>query len=199
MTFSDDFVVPTFSAAEIGDGQRWSTWPATTPTERGPRPFPSWLVTSAAAIDTELGILKTGKEADVYLVDRTVPDDATPAAGTGRSVVLAAKRYRSAENTDFHRGAQYREGRRTRNTRDGRAMARASMHGRQVQAGLWAWAEFEALGRMFERGIAVPYPVQISYTEILMEFVGDHETRTAAPRLAQVGGTARCSGRCSSR
>lgn len=187
MTFSDDFVVPTFSAAEIGDGQRWSTWPATTPTERGPRPFPSWLVTSAAAIDTELGILKTGKEADVYLVDRTVPDDATPAAGTGRSVVLAAKRYRSAENTDFHRGAQYREGRRTRNTRDGRAMARASMHGRQVQAGLWAWAEFEALGRMFERGIAVPYPVQISYTEILMEFVGDHETRTAAPRLAQVG------------
>jgi RIO kinase 1 len=188
LTFSDDFVVPTFSAAVIGDGQRWSTWPATTPTERGPRPFPAWIVTSAAAIDTELGILKSGKEADVFLVERAVPSDVRLADGTAGSCVLAAKRYRSAETTDFHRGAQYREGRRTRNTRDGRAMARGSSHGREVQAGLWAWAEFEALGRMWERGVAVPYPVQIAGTEILMEFVGDvgaDLAPAAAPRLAQ--------------
>ena len=30
--------------------QRWSTWPATTPSERGPRPHPDWLVTAAAAL-----------------------------------------------------------------------------------------------------------------------------------------------------
>lgn len=184
MTFSDDFVVPTFSAVDPDADQRWSTWPATTPTERGPRPFPSWVVTSAAAIDTELGIVKSGKEADVFLIERAVPSDVILTDGSARSTVLAAKRYRSAETSDFHRGAQYREGRRTRNTRDGRAMARGSSHGRAVQAGLWAWAEFEALGTMFERGVAVPYPVQISGTEILMEFIG--EGFTAAPRLAQV-------------
>jgi RIO kinase 1 len=184
LTFSDDFVVPSFSAAEIGDGQRWSTWPATTPTERGPRPFPAWIVTSAAAIDTELGIVKTGKEADVFLLERSVPADVILPDASSGSCLLAAKRYRSSENTDFHRSTQYREGRRTRNTRDGRAMARGSAHGRQVQAGLWAAAEFEALGRMYERGIAVPYPVQISGTEILMEFIGDG--LEAAPRLAQL-------------
>jgi RIO kinase 1 len=183
LTFSDDFVVPTFSAVDPDGDQRWSTWPATTPTERGPRPFPSWIVTSAAAIDTELGIVKSGKEADVFLIERAVPADVVLTDGSAGSCVLAAKRYRSAETSDFHRGAQYREGRRTRNTRDGRAMARGSSHGRAVQAGLWAWAEFEALGRMFERGVAVPYPVQISGTEILMEFIG--EGSTAAPRLAQ--------------
>lgn len=184
MTSFDDFVVPTFSAAAPGDGQRWSTWPATTPTERGPRPFPSWIVTNAAAIDTELGIVKSGKEADVFLIERAVPADVTLDHGAARSSVLAAKRYRSAENSDFHRGAQYREGRRTRNTRDGRAMARGTSYGKSVQASLWAGAEFDALGRMYEQGIAVPYPVQISGTEILMEFIG--EGITAAPRLAQV-------------
>ncbi|MGA1813841.1 RIO1 family regulatory kinase/ATPase [Frondihabitans sp. 4ASC-45] len=184
MTFSDDFVVPTFTEAALGDGQRWSTWPATQPLERGPRPFPDWVVTSAAAIDTELGIVKSGKEADVFLIERRVPLDVRPSDGSAGSSVLAAKRYRGPETSDFHRGAQYREGRRTRNTRDGRAMARGSAHGRSVQAGLWAWAEFEALSRLYARGLPVPYPVQISGTEILMEFIGDGAT--AAPRLAQM-------------
>ncbi|ROS49672.1 serine protein kinase RIO [Frigoribacterium sp. PhB24] len=187
MTFSDDFVVPTFSTADpdVDADQRWSTWPAATPTERGPRPWPAWVVTSAAAIDTELGVVKTGKEADVHLVDRAVPADVVLGAGDGaRASLLAAKRYRGPEQSDFHRSSEYREGRRVRNTRDGRAMARGSQHGRRVQAGLWAAAEFDALCRMHALGVAVPYPVQISGTEILMEFVG-HGVE-AAPRLAQV-------------
>jgi RIO kinase 1 len=67
-------------------------------------------VTSAAAVDTELGILKTGKEADVFLLERAVPDE--PAQG----VVLAAKRYRDADHRSFQRSSIYTEGRRTRNT-----------------------------------------------------------------------------------
>ena len=62
-------------------------------------------------------------------------------------------------------------------------MARGSSHGRRVQAGLWAAAEFDALGRMHALGLPVPYPVQISGTEVLMEFIGDGTA--AAPRLAQ--------------
>src|SRR4051812_42558256 len=68
-------------------GARWSTWGESAAGEHGPRPYPDWLVTELAAVDTELGILKTGKEADVFLVERGVP-------GAGRSTLMAAKRYR---------------------------------------------------------------------------------------------------------
>lgn len=63
-----------FADVEPGEDQRWSTWPAITPSERGPEPWPDWVVTSAGALDTELGVLKTGKEADVFLIERAVPD-----------------------------------------------------------------------------------------------------------------------------
>lgn len=164
-----------FALDEPGSDQRWSTWPAATPTERGPCPHPDWLVTSAAAFDTELGVVKTGKEADVFLIERAVP------GATG--CVLAAKRYRDSAHTDFHRSGRYEEGRRIRNTRDARAIGRKSAHGRAVAAGHWALNEFGALCRAWDAGIPVPYPVQVSGTELLMEFIGDG--RVAAPRLAQ--------------
>ena len=39
---------------------------------------------------------------------------------------------------------------------------------------------------MYRIGVPVPYPVQIVGTEVLEEFIGDHETQEAAPRLAAV-------------
>lgn len=178
----DSFTTPSFSLLEPGEDQRWSTWTSITPSERGPRPFPDWVVTSAAAFDTELGILKTGKEANVHLIERAVP------GGQGPSSILAAKRYRSSDTSDFHRSSQYQEGRRMRNTRDTRAVARGSAYGRAVSAGRWAYAEFVALCSMYELGVPVPYPVQLHGTEILMEFIG--EGMTAAPRLAQLRASA---------
>jgi RIO kinase 1 len=159
------------------DGQRWSTWLSVEPLCRGPEPRPDWVVTSQAALDTELGILKTGKEADVFLLERAVPGDPS------QSSVLAAKRYRGEEHRSFHRSSAYTEGRRTRNSRDARALAKKTAHGRAVAAGQWAWAEWEALRRFWSAGVPVPYPVQIDGTEILMEFV--HVDGEAAPRLAQ--------------
>lgn len=155
--------------------QRWSTWLSVEPLCRGPEPRPEWVITSQAAIDTELGVLKTGKEADVFLVERAVPD--------GDAVVMAAKRYRGEDHRDFHRSSSYTDGRRVRNSRDARAMARKTRHGRAVAAGQWAWAEWESLTKLWSLGVAVPYPVQIDGTELLMEWItidGD-----SAPRLAQ--------------
>jgi len=171
-----------FQAAEPGEGQRWSTWPATIPTERGPEPRPDWLVTSAAAIDTELGVVKSGKEAGLFLIERAVPD--APADVPGNAVLLAAKRYRTSEHSDFHRSAIYTEGRGTRRSRDVRAVAKGTSFGRAVARVQWAYAEFDALSRLTELGASVPYPVQVHETEVLMEFIGDG--RVAAPRLAQV-------------
>jgi len=160
-------------------GDRWSTWDQATPSERGPQPYPDWLVTELAATDTELGILKTGKEADVFLVRRAVPD-------TDRSCLLAAKRYRSAEHRLFHRDSEYLEGRRVRESRDSRAMANRTAVGRQMIAVQWANAEFGALREFHLAGVPVPYPVQVLDTELLLEFIGEPDG-TAAPRLAESG------------
>ncbi|MEQ4305644.1 RIO1 family regulatory kinase/ATPase [Plantactinospora sp. B6F1] len=164
---------------EVGD--RWSTWDQAV---HGPEPHPDWLVTELAAVDTELGVLKTGKEADVHLVRRAVP-------GGDRNCLLAAKRYRDPEHRLFHRDAGYLEGRRVRRSRENRAMEGRTAFGRQMIAGQWAAAEFAALTRLWQVGrelgnIAVPYPVQLIGTELMLEFVGDQAQGQAAPRLAQL-------------
>jgi RIO kinase 1 len=152
----------------------WSTWDYAT---HGPEPFPDWLVTDLSALDTDLGVLKTGKEADVHLLRRAVPG--------GPESLLAAKRYRPAERRMFHRDAGYAEGRRVRRSRETRAMARRTEYGRELLAGQWASAEFTALSALWQLGAPVPYPVQLLGTELLLEFIGDAATGQAAPRLAQ--------------
>ncbi|GID95055.1 serine protein kinase RIO [Amorphoplanes digitatis] len=162
-------------------GDRWSTWDGAL---HGPLPRPDWVRTEHGAVDTELGILKTGKEADVHLVRRAVP-------GTDRVAVLAAKRYRDGDHRLFHRDAGYLEGRRVRRSREMRAMTNRTAFGKELIAGQWAAAEFGALSRLWQVGqeggtISVPYPVQLIGTELMLEFIGDWETGEAAPRLAQV-------------
>jgi RIO kinase 1 len=161
----------------LPEGDRWSTWDQSAPLERGPRPYPGWLVTDLAAVDTELGILKTGKEADVFLLRRGLP-------GGGRACLLAAKRYRDTDHRMFHRDSAYLEGRRVRESRDTRAMAQRTAAGRQMIARQWANAEFAALVQLHRAGVPVPYPVQVTGTELLLEFIGDPDG-TAAPRLAE--------------
>jgi RIO kinase 1 len=151
----------------------YSSWDTA---QHGPDPMPDWVVTDLNALDTELGVLKTGKEADVHLVHRGVPN--------GPDCLLAAKRYRGSEHRMFHRDAGYQEGRRTRKSRDTRAMARRTEYGRDLLAGTWAAAEFDALSRLWRLGAPVPYPVQLAGTELMLEFLGDPDG-TAAPRLAQ--------------
>jgi RIO kinase 1 len=159
---------------DLDEGQRWSTYWDVERSCRGPEPLPDWVVTDRAAVDTELGVLKTGKEADVHLLRRAVP-------GTD-GVLLAAKRYRSEEHRTFHRSAAYTEGRRVRSSRDTRALAKGTRHGRAVASGQWAAAEWDALVRFWSAGVAVPYPVQVDGTELLMELVTHDDA--PAPRLA---------------
>jgi RIO kinase 1 len=163
--------------ASADGGRRWSTYWDVERLCRGPEPRPDWVVTDRAAVDTDLGVLKTGKEADVFVLERAVEQPG------GWSTLMAAKRYRSEEHRTFHRSSTYTEGRRTRNTRDARAMAKRTTHGRAVAAGQWAWAEWETLKRFWSAGVPVPYPVQIDGTEILMELVT--VAGEVAPRLAQ--------------
>jgi len=162
---------------DLEAGQRWSTWLDVEPLCRGPEPRPDWVITSQGAIDTELGVLKTGKEADAFLIERADPHQPETAA------IMVAKRYRDTDHRSFHRAASYTEGRSTKRSRDERALKRKSTWGREVAKSEWAISEWNALVRCWRLGLPVPYPVQIDGTEILMEWVraGDD----TAPRLAQ--------------
>jgi RIO kinase 1 len=165
--------------AKVGEPDRepdepdWSSYPDAA---HGPEPLPDWVITSPGATDVDLGVLKTGKEAEVSLLRRS--DDR-------RSSLLAVKRYRSAEHRLFHRDSGYLEGRRVRRSREMRAMQTRTEFGRELIAGQWAVAEFAVLSRLWSAGAAVPYPVQLLGTELMMEFIG-HADGVAAPRLAQL-------------
>jgi RIO kinase 1 len=179
----NDFRDGAYSVDTIPDGppegDRWSTWDGA---HHGPSPRPGWVITDLGAVDEDLGILKSGKEADVHVIRRWVPgshpDDS--------EVYMAAKRFRDSDHRMFHRDAGYLEGRRVRRSREMRAMARRTEFGRELISGQWANAEFNALGELWSLGLPVPYPVQIDGTEVLMELIGDQgESGSAAPRLAQ--------------
>src|SRR6202161_2296128 len=96
-------------------------------------------------VDTVLRRLKSGKEPSVYIV---VCGDQS----------RCAKVYKEAEQRGFHKLAQYQEGRKTRNSRDARAMGKRGRHGRRVQELEWKNAEVDALYLLVSVGVRVPIP-----------------------------------------
>ena len=146
-----------------------STYPAG---EHGPDPVPDWVITSGDARQTELGLLKTGKEADVHLVERR----------HGEAVnILAAKRYRKFEDRLFRNDARYRAARRTGESRLDKAMVKGNKAGMAFRARLWLSTEFETLCVLWSAGLPVPYPVQVLGNELMIQLIGSVEE--AAPRL----------------
>ncbi|MGA2841861.1 MAG: PA4780 family RIO1-like protein kinase [Steroidobacteraceae bacterium] len=127
-------------------------------------------------VDTVVRKLKSGKEASVYIV----------ACG---DQVRCAKVYKEAEQRGFHKLAQYQEGRKTRNSRDARAMGKRGRHGRRVQEAEWKNAEVDALYRLVGAGVRVPAPYLVHEGVLLMELVRD-EGGEPAPRLNDVDITA---------
>ena len=141
-----------------------------TSADPGPSPVPDWVITDDAARQFERGVIKTGKEADVHLVERVLGE---------RTNLLAAKRYRDLDERAFRNDAKYRK--RTGDRRVDLAMAQGTRAGMSFRAQLWLETEFDALGRLWEVGCAVPYPVQKLGVELMMEYLGDEDE--AAPRL----------------
>jgi RIO kinase 1 len=127
-------------------------------------------------VDTVVRSLKSGKEASVYIV----------ACG---GELRCAKVYKEAERRGFHKLAQYQEGRKTRSSRDARAMGKRGRHGRRVQEAEWKNAEVEALYRLVGAGVRVPAPHLVHEGVLLMELVRDQQGEPA-PRLNDVDITA---------
>lgn len=127
-------------------------------------------------VDAVVRRLKSGKEASIYIV----------ACG---DQLRCAKVYKEAEHRGFHKLAQYQEGRKTRSSRDTRAMGKRGRHGRRVQEAEWKNAEVDALYRLVGVGVRVPAPHLIHEGVLLMELVRDAHGNPA-PRLNDVDITA---------
>src|SRR2546423_6898643 len=117
-------------------------------------------------VDAVIRQLKSGKEASVYLV----------ACGP---TIRCAKVYKDANRRGFHKLAEYQEGRKTRGSRDARAMSKRSRHGREEQEAAWKNAEVDALFRLVAAGVRVPRPHDFHDGVLLMELVADGEGNPA--------------------
>ncbi len=159
----------------------------TDPPTSHPNEPPEWLIPEPWS-DVDLGPLKSGKEAQVDLIERTGAD--------GRRCLLAVKRYvpRQVQTkgelealgfdraSAFRHDVQYREGRQFRKSRDRRAVERMTSHGRRLLQQRWTDHEYTTMARLWEHGVAIPYPVSFSDDRFVMQYLGDRDG--AAPQLA---------------
>jgi RIO kinase 1 len=127
-------------------------------------------------IDEVLRQLMSGKEATVYVV--RCGDE-----------VRCAKVYKEANKRSFRQSVDYTEGRRVKNSRQGRAMAKGSKFGRESQEAAWQSAEVDALYQLADAGVSVPVPYNFYEGVLLMELVVDADGH-AAPRLNDISLTA---------
>jgi RIO kinase 1 len=123
-------------------------------------------------IDSVVRQLKSGKEADVYVV-------------RCGGETCAAKIYKEAHKRSFRQAVDYTENRKVRNSRQARAMAKRTNFGRQQQEAAWQSAEVDALYRLAAAGVRVPRPSNFHDGVLLMELVTDAEG-DAAPRMNDV-------------
>lgn len=123
-------------------------------------------------IDEVISRLMSGKEADVYIVSCNLE-------------IRCAKIYKEATKRSFKKAVQYREGRKTRNSRRARAMEKGSNYGRKQQENTWHNAEVDALYKLANAGVRVPTPYACIDGVLLMELITDGEG-DVAPRLSDV-------------
>src|SRR5256885_7369347 len=123
-------------------------------------------------VDGVVRQLMSGKEAMVFVVR---------AGGDTR----CAKVYKEADKRSFRQAVDYTENRKTKNSRQARAMAKGTRYGRQAQERAWQSAEVDALYRLAAAGVRVPKPYNFHEGVLIMELVTDAEGN-AAPRLNDV-------------
>jgi RIO kinase 1 len=150
------------------------------------RQAPSWLLDEPCD-EVSLGTLKSGKEAEVFLLERRY--------ASGSTVLLAHKRYRprrpargELRELGFNKATQYRHDSTYRagwflSARDRRAVAHKTDHGHDVIERMWPVQEMTMLTLAWASGASVPFPVERTEDGVVMEFIGD--AAAAAPRLAQ--------------
>lgn len=156
------------------------------------RDIPEWVITEYFE-DIDLGVIATGKEGEVSLVERVAHDESA-------SHLLARKRYRPRTVSKgelkalgferaptFRNDIMYRDGRnygRGNRSRDKRAVESMTKYGKELVKQKWLGHEYDVMLAVWEAGASVPYPIGLEDDGgLLLEYIGDESQ--AAPRLAQ--------------
>jgi RIO kinase 1 len=121
-------------------------------------------------LEDVLGVIKSGKEATVYLC-------------TGGALIdeefVAAKVYRSLDVRTFRDDAAYRHGRTRGSSRQERAIGLKTRTGRDLRFSQWMTAEYETLRMLHSAGADVPRPIAHGGQAVLMEYVCDDDGEPA--------------------
>lgn len=122
-------------------------------------------------LDELVGIIRSGKEATVYL-------------GKRAGEFVAVKIYADRDACLFHNKDKYAEGRKVVDKRMTKAVNSHTRIGKVVSHALWIGEEFKQLVYLHAKGIAVPKPIKQIGRAIVMELIGDHQM--PAPRLSEL-------------
>lgn len=155
------------------------------------RPTPDWLV-SEPFTEHPLGVLRSGKEAQIDLVERIADP---PTDRPGERCLLARKRYLPRQVTQkgtletlgvqrasaFRHDVAYREGRQFRRSRERRAVERMTTYGKRLLQDRWTGHEHDVMRTLWDREVAVPFPIGYGEDTFDLEFLGDDDG--AAPQL----------------
>jgi RIO kinase 1 len=158
------------------------------------RPFPDWLVPEPYT-DVDLGVLTTGKEAQINLIERSDGE---------RACLVAQKRYLPREVkvkgqleamgvqrvSTFTHDVHYREGRQFRKSRDRRAVEQMSTYGKRLLQDRWTGHEHDVMRTLWDRGVRVPFPVSYADDVLDLEYVGDLDGAAPQLRSARLQGAA---------
>ncbi len=115
--------------------------------------------------------LSSGKEATVYLV-------------LYENRLLALKVYKNHLTRSFKNTQDYVAGKYLRRFSERKAIRKKNRFGKDLQHKLWVKREFYLLKKIYEKGVNIPEPIEMTNNAILMEYIGDYNN--PAPLLKDV-------------
>ena len=136
--------------------------------------------------DVSLGTLKSGKEAEIFLVERRFASGPRLIAHKRSRPRYPEKGQLRAEgfsNSTAYRGDAVYKASWFLPTRDKKAVMGGSRYGHELAGRLWPMQEWAMLRRAAQGGVSVPHPVEETDHGLMMAFIGDESQ--AAPKLAQ--------------
>lgn len=134
-------------------------------------PYIEQLIANSA-IDELITVIKSGKEASVFL-------------GLCKNNYVAVKVYTDLRLRSFRRDEVYRQGRYIGSQRIEKAIDQGSNFGVDAHQIIWVQEEYQNLKVLHKSGVPVPRPVAVSGLAIVMEFVGSNEGEPA-PRISDI-------------
>lgn len=140
-----------------------------------PALFPSDWLADAPYEDRDLGVLKAGKESEVYLISRTGPT---------RTCLMAEKRFKPRLQRAFRNDYLYAGVWGAGSRHESRAIKKRTRYGQEHLQARWEGNEWTVLQRLHGAGATVPPPVERVEHGYRMAFIGDGDH--AAPRLSDI-------------